>query len=300
MSLTTMEFYGFKGKPGLGKSTLMKQAVQRTKNSLPCSCTLILYYYFNARGSELEKTLLGLFRSLLHQLVWNIRPFPEDLLANFMEKQTTKLLWAWELGELQEQFFAILKRLAQKTVTIFIDALDECDENDARDVVDLFRTATTEAINSGRYVNLCLSSRHYPTIRFAKSLELWVEEHNNADISRYVAANFDSLDRDDLLRKDNKTLKETIITKASGVFLWVSLIVRKLTAARQKGASIRKLEALVDEVPGDLHKLFEQLFSTIRDDNERLETLYLMQWVLFSQRPLLVSEFASRFGLLGR
>ena len=78
-----------KGKPGSGKSTLMKQAVQRTKNSLPCSCTLILYYYFNARGSELEKTLLGLFRSLLHQLVWNIRPFPEDLLANFMEKQTT-------------------------------------------------------------------------------------------------------------------------------------------------------------------------------------------------------------------
>ena len=200
---------------------------------------------------------------------------------------------------MQEQFFAILKRLAQKTVTIFIDALDECDENDARDIVDLFRTATTEAINSGRCVNLCLSSRHYPTIRFAKCLELWVEEHNNADISRYVAAKFDSLDRDDLLRKDNKTLKETIITKASGVFLWVFIIVRKLTAARQKGASMRKLEALVDEVPGDLHKLFEQLFSTIRDDNERLETLYLMQWVLFSQRPLLVSKLRHALAFSG-
>src|SRR5277367_6760498 len=51
-----------KGKPGSGKSTLMKFLCERT-SPLPGSQRLI--FLFNARGSELEKSPVGLMRSLM-------------------------------------------------------------------------------------------------------------------------------------------------------------------------------------------------------------------------------------------
>lgn len=55
-----------KGKPGSGKSTLTKYLLER-ESRLPGSLRLV--FFFNARGAELERTLLGLYRSLVSQLV---------------------------------------------------------------------------------------------------------------------------------------------------------------------------------------------------------------------------------------
>jgi protein SERAC1 len=90
-----------KGKPGSGKSTLMKQAVQRAEQNRPCACTIILKFYFNARGLAIERGPLDLYRSLLHQLLWKTRPFPEEILSSYREKEATRQNWEWELGELQ-------------------------------------------------------------------------------------------------------------------------------------------------------------------------------------------------------
>lgn len=46
-----------------------------------CSGSIVLEFYFNARGSTIERSSLGLFWSLLCQLLAEIRPFPEDLFS---------------------------------------------------------------------------------------------------------------------------------------------------------------------------------------------------------------------------
>jgi len=49
-----------KGKPGTGKSILMTHICQNTFKD-----HVIAAYFFNVRGSELEKTPLGMLRSLI-------------------------------------------------------------------------------------------------------------------------------------------------------------------------------------------------------------------------------------------
>lgn len=64
-----------KGKPGSGKSTIMKEALRRTKRKLPGA--LIVSYFSNARAADrLEKTPLGMYRSLCHQMLKGV-PHPQ-------------------------------------------------------------------------------------------------------------------------------------------------------------------------------------------------------------------------------
>ena len=60
-------FLWVKGKPGAGKSTMMKYALARAKQAMTSS--VIISFFFNARGETLEKTTLGMYRSLLFQLL---------------------------------------------------------------------------------------------------------------------------------------------------------------------------------------------------------------------------------------
>jgi ABC-type molybdenum transport system ATPase subunit/photorepair protein PhrA len=78
-----------KGKPGSGKSTLIKYA----RDALPSlygTDTLAFSFFFHGRGHELQRTPLGLFRSLLHQLLKRVPGALPDLINYFEDKQTTE------------------------------------------------------------------------------------------------------------------------------------------------------------------------------------------------------------------
>src|ERR1700722_15257835 len=56
-----------KGKPGTGKSTLMKHILQNYQVSFKNHVAVA--HFFNTRGGELDKTFPGMLRSLLFQLL---------------------------------------------------------------------------------------------------------------------------------------------------------------------------------------------------------------------------------------
>lgn len=60
-------FFWIKSKPGAGKSTLMKFFHHSASKQLPGDT--IISFFFNARGETLERSLDGLYRGLLHQLL---------------------------------------------------------------------------------------------------------------------------------------------------------------------------------------------------------------------------------------
>lgn len=67
--LKLQDHHGFlwiKGKPVTGKSTLMKFALARARESM--KDTVIASFFFNARGGDLEKSTIWMYRSLLLQL----------------------------------------------------------------------------------------------------------------------------------------------------------------------------------------------------------------------------------------
>ncbi|KAK7949556.1 hypothetical protein PG988_016195 [Apiospora saccharicola] len=266
-------FLWIKGKPGAGKSTIMKFVLDRTNESEHLGATLS--FFFNARAAdEMMRSTLGLYRSLAVQLL-KIRPQLEFVLDQFQAGHK------WCIESLKQLFGKALRALGDTPVVCFIDALDECPEQEVRDMIEEF----SELCHALTRLRVCFSSRHYPNIAVPKGAHNVVLERmkeHDQDIADYINHS---------LHMDHGTLSERITTKvlrkASGVFMWVVLVVPMLNKAYDSGGK-PDLEQRLREIPGDLHKLFRDMLA--RDNENRPALLLCMQWLLFGKGGLRVEE----------
>ncbi|WYZ35511.1 hypothetical protein EsH8_X_000158 [Colletotrichum jinshuiense] len=269
--------FWIKGKPGAGKSTLMKHAFHHYQKSL-FSDHLLLAYFFNARGETLEKTPLGMLRSIVYQLLQNDDTLYEQFLPSFREKQRTSQEgnFHWRLSELQEFMRSVVTKSQSKPFLLLVDALDECHESEVRDVVAFLESLSISASRDGIQLKVFLSSRHYPSIRIAKAIELTVEKsaHHQIDIAQYV--------RERLIVSD-ADIEAEILKKADGIFLWVVIVVSLLNKAYDEGR-IEAMRRTLEELQGDLEKIFSTILD--KDVTDMAETVLMLQWVLLSKRPL--------------
>ncbi|KAL5094999.1 hypothetical protein Trisim1_003605 [Trichoderma cf. simile WF8] len=133
-----------KGKPGAGKSTLLKYALGKQRDILAAGGNdLVMSFFFHARGDDLQKTPLGFLRSLLHQILNQIPEALSDLVSVYQQKcrdmGDPPEKWQWHLAELWGFFKSSLPRiLTNRSIWLFIDALDECGESYAKDLVRRF------------------------------------------------------------------------------------------------------------------------------------------------------------------
>ncbi|KAK1962789.1 hypothetical protein LY78DRAFT_705606 [Colletotrichum sublineola] len=278
--------FWIKGKPGVGKSTLMKHAFHHFRKSIT-SDYLLMAYFFNARGEMLEKTPLGMLRSIVHQLLQT----DDALYIQFREYFLTASLesgWQWRQAELQEFMrWAVIQPLS-KPLLLIIDALDECNESDVRDVVKFLESLSILASQANTGLKICLSSRHYPSITMAKAVELTVEnsKDHGTDISKYINKRLTVNDAD---------IKSEVRRRADGIFLWVVIVVTLLNKAYDEGQAEAMWKTL-EEVPADLETMFSAIL--IKNDSSTAETVCMLQWMLFSLRPLTPQElFAAVVGL---
>lgn len=104
-----------------------------------------------------------------------------------------------------------------------------------------------------------------------------LEDHDK-DIATYVQTQ---------LRIENAVmhaqLASTICKRASGVFLWVVLVVKILNKEADRGNQ-HKIQAKLQELPTSLHNLFDTIVERGSDNNACL--LPTLIWVLFSRGSL--------------
>ncbi|KAF3930817.1 hypothetical protein ABW20_dc0110533 [Dactylellina cionopaga] len=263
-----------KGKPGAGKSTLMKHTLLYCKDSF--SDHHIATYFFNARGRALEKCTIGMLRSLLYQLLEKDPQSCDRFMPLFLDKRKKHgRSWKWHPGELKG-FLQELIRYCSHPILLLVDALDECDEPEVRAVVSFLESLASISIISGTSLKICLSSRHYPTISMAKMLDLVIENQyqHNQDISIYVHHK---------LRTKDDDIEKEIMRKADGIFLWVILVTEILNQAFEEGR-IALVRERISQIPGDLDEVFSILLG--KDNQNRHETVLIFQWVLLARYPL--------------
>ena len=265
-----------KGKPGSGKSTLLKYAVQSVRKTMRTA--IVICFFFNARGEDLEKSTLGMYRSLLSQL---LRAFSDiqDILDDFKSDQDAETL-DWQIGILQSLFAAAIRRLGERPLICFIDALDESTEDQIRDLVGFLEELGRPTATSPANFRVCLSSRHYPHISIGNAIEMTLEGQQGHDQD---IANFLSSELKAGSGKVFETIKDEILERASGVFLWVALVVQILNKEYDHGF-VHALRKRLKEIPDGLDRLFEDILMR---DNAHFEELVLcLQWILYAQRPL--------------
>ncbi|KAH7201531.1 hypothetical protein DER44DRAFT_812272 [Fusarium oxysporum] len=288
-----------KGKPGAGKSTLMKEAVRRMQRTERRD-HIFASFFIDAGGEIMQRCTTGIFRSLLYQLLLQSRicspvtqatPERQILICSIKDAIINTVLASAEWSEslLEILLSETLDFLASlgKPVFIFVDALDELSTEMQRRQVDFWSLGLK--ICDLRGPRICLSCRHFPSIAVASCLELALDIYNQTDILNYIKQRLNARIpvHEGRWRKE---LTEKIHTLSSGVFLWVALVVDEALENYDMGISLPGIIRRVEAMPVKLEKLYEKMLTSTVFMDLRLAGR-MFQWVIAANRPLRLDEW---------
>jgi ankyrin repeat protein len=284
-------FLWLKGRPGSGKSTLMKATLDwaRRRKSRSKVQRMIIPYFFNARASaSLEKSSLGLYRTVVHHLVSSYPALRNLFAERFALKHSGPSDEEWTVEELQGFLHDAVASNEEFHLCLLVDALDEAEfEDDVRDMIGFFIQLSDEALapHSSCKLQICLSSRHYPHITIQRGLSLVVEEQpeHSQDINVYITNTLSCADG-----SEKNDLQACILERSSHIFLWVALVVKILNKMNDKGHTMCAMKSRLDSLPPGLNDLFQEI---LLKSDENIETsVLLFQWMAFRMRPLEPAE----------
>ena len=272
-----------KGNPGTGKSTVLKHALEIVEQFAKQK-SILASFFFHGRGAPLQKSTLGLFRSLLHQILQQNRV----LLSKFTRLYKTRCktdgefgkTWEWQANELQPFFKSnVVDAARTQQIRVYIDALDECGKAAAIDLVEFFRCFEAP-------VSICFSCRHYPFVALEGGDEICVEDENGQDVEIYVQEKIEAhVHRTGIA----KILRNEVVSRSQGNFQWVVLVIMRVITLYKSRESLATIKAMIQNTPTELHEVYAGILGPI-DDQERAQCLHFMQWMYFSFRPLTVKE----------
>ncbi|KAG9234012.1 ankyrin repeat-containing domain protein [Amylocarpus encephaloides] len=293
-----------KGHPGTGKSTLMAFIHSRLTAS---SRSIRLEFFFSGRGQPLQKSVLGMFRSLLYQLYDQSSDAREAILEAFEEKRGLggpSREWNWQVDELRGLLTKVVKEVSMKVeTTFFVDALDEAvfesGEKAAIWLVEYFYELNDAMVGreqdgSVRGVRICISCRHYPVVgSLGSGLEVHVEKENGPDIIRYVEHQLKSTMEgwNEVDPREAKMLVDAIVRKTFGVFLWAVLNVPRIVERLNDGrVTVVQASRLVKDESNELFSLYASILKHDVSERVRKKSLLFLQWICLAIRPLSLAE----------
>jgi hypothetical protein len=161
----------------------MKFALAHARKTM--ATTAVISFFFNARGEDIEKSTIGTYRSLLLQLLERFPALPRVFDSLGISKSSIGPNYEWSLGSLQVALERAIMLLGGCSVVCFIDALDECEEQQIRDMIRFFDRVGERTASASIGFQICFSSRHYPHITIQKGLSLVLEgqEGHSQDIT---------------------------------------------------------------------------------------------------------------------
>lgn len=293
------------GKPGSGKSTLMRFALEDSRTmSLqpPNSDGQPMAYFFHLRGKSLvQKSLRGMLMELLYQIL-ETHPHSFELIRPIFLR--LKLKHDWDVRSLSEAMLQIphippATPGSRDRITLFVDALDENqNQEDNTTLLGIFENLidTYKSVR-GRpgvpVLKICLASRSWPI--FQKRLG------DDPRIPSFAIHNFTMKDIQDYTRsrlvdtigigtseQRQRTISELssdIASRAMGVFIWVRVVVNNLYQDITDGTPIESLQSKLQEYPEELDSMYKLTLRRVRREY-RPEAMAIFKAVFASHVPL--------------
>ena len=295
--------FWIKGKPGCGKSTLMKFITDHTKlyqyakvwaGAKPL---FIASFYFWNSGSHLQKSIAGMYRTLLCKILIEDKKYrfkhdsSEQASQDFAEDPkpvgsgkhvrdeetpARRAFPNWQPSFASTEptlptLSAAMKNLLgakalQQRYLLLIDGLDEYDSvsvgmSKLADYM-LEMTATSE-------VKLVVSSRPWIPfeLAFAACPKIAVETLTRSDIAEYTHDRVYASAKQRALTEQESdeitTLTEDIVNDASGVFLWVTVALNVVLDGANNRDDLWTLRQRLSELPRELEDLYAHIIKRI-------------------------------------
>lgn len=277
--------YWIRGKPGSGKSTLMKFAMTDTRTSDILATTdgsqwTVAAFFFHDRGSKVQKSFTGMLQGIIDSL---LRELPE--LTTYAVPQYRRLIQlqatrcpTWDMDALKSVLLGIMgQRATSIRLLLFIDALDEqerdkVDKSAKENLVKFLQELGEKADNDCVRLKLCLASRPEPVFEhhLSRVPGFIIQEYTKGDIRVYTEKRLEPYrtEASVLHRLENfENLVEQITKRAEGVFIWVKLVVDQLAQDICDCSSYMTLIERLETMPQELGELYTRIL-------ERLEPTY--------------------------
>jgi hypothetical protein len=264
------------GKPGSGKSTLMKFLTNH-----PTTTELLeqwagddklvrpRFFFWNSSDNSLQKSALGLMRSILFQILCECPDLIPSAFPHLLQSQATheapflpRTSYSQTLEDLLLPYDRIKRLIPHQGVKFcfFIDGLDEY-EGEPTDIIKI-----VNLLRDSDNVKACVSSRSWNEFEAAfgktNTWKIYIHELTKSDVKHYVE---DLLGNDDQFKElqetDNRCpdLVKEIVDAAKGVFLWVFLVVRSLLQGLTNADRIVDLQKRLHEIPRGLEEYFRKI-----------------------------------------
>lgn len=291
--------YWLSGKPGSGKSTLMKYVstnfyhyCRSLEPSSPWSNTdlvIMCSFFLYSLGSSIQKNYLGLLKSLLYQIAqqW------EDsipIMSGQARPPRSSTLYEWTEERLEEalKLFLFSKPLVMR-VCIFIDGLDEYDGDENK------LMATIRLLSQSPGIKVCASSRPEEIFRqgFANCPHIRLQDLNYPDIlkatsdrltpalsGRFCDSGSDSMY--DSRWYANKLIRH-LTEKSQGIFLWAELMTKDIITGARNADTFSELEERLDRTPDTIDGLYMHML-------ERLDKSYVREASIYFHHILAYDE----------
>lgn len=266
---STDSIYWISGKPGSGKTTLVKYVVTHPRTTMYLDfwspgCEIASHYFWRP-GFPMQKSLEGLFCSLLYQLLSNnntrlgeVMSFVPDPKDSFTD---------WSSTELRSALSRALS-LCKKGVCLFLDGVDEIDPEDGtKDGIPELLELVSELSQTGN-IKLCLASRPEPYIlemRLSMHPRLRLQDLNYADLMAYT--------KDRVKYPQTKKSKEyhdlahSLVDRAEGVFLWLLLAIKSINEGFSYHDNVETLTERMKRLPKGLHRLYEDMWQRVGEES---------------------------------
>ncbi|VUC26916.1 unnamed protein product [Clonostachys rosea] len=299
------------GKPGSGKSTLMKflcnnSRTQEILNTWANGKVLILAkFFFWKPGRVIQKSQNGLLRSILHQC---LSGRPELIPAVFPRLWKDAELRGWSAStaltftddDVHAAFTALMRNselFSKHRLCFFVDGLDEYEESDKdfQDLVTLLHEWTEKAPLD---LKICVSSRELNAFEmgFSPEKRYRLQDLTRDDFSQVIYGRLQphrpgiTLPNAQISR-----LAEQILSKSQGVFLWVTLVLRSIRESLLNGDPLDTIQTKIDQLPEEL----EQLFRNVADSIDATDRKIAAQTLAIAKFPDKVGDAPQDFPFLG-
>ncbi|KAL8649791.1 MAG: hypothetical protein Q9226_005427 [Calogaya cf. arnoldii] len=279
------------GYPGSGKTILSAYLLEYLAAAqFPLGLRSMLCYFFCDEKIEKQRDSKTILRSLIHQLITKRRQLIKyiktayELYGPHFDQDVTGL---WRI------FMEIASDKLVGSVTVVVDAIDECEETTRerflQNVVSLIERSKSKSPQK-----LCikfivtsrpLSGRQYTTriVRIDPS-QSQVEQ----DLRLVIRTRVEDIFQRIRCKPDVKEyLENALYSKADRTFLWVTLVLHHLEKSFL--ASRKDFKRIIDELPQTLLATYDKFLGDVPTQYQPLAG-QLLRFLIASSRPLTLDE----------